>query len=154
MLHILTAFLLYFIFKDILNHEYKSYQNMLLTGLIILVSITHPFLTNYADNCLHEVGLKMHQLISLAIIRKSLSCSTLSNKNITISEMSKIMHIDCEKLLHYPIKNASVVEGGLYFVLLSTLVVYLAGWPGLIGLICLSLLVSIRYCMKKIVKTR
>jgi len=96
----------------------------------------------------------MYQLISEAIIRKSLNCSTLSNKKITVSEMSKIMHIDCEKLMYYPIKNASVVEGVLYFILLSALVVYLAGLAGAIGLVCLSLLVSIRYCMKKIIKTR
>lgn len=68
---------------------------MVLTGIIIVMGWARPFLTNYADNQLQVVGLKMYKLISEAIVRKSLSCSVLSNKKITISEMSKIMHIDC-----------------------------------------------------------
>jgi hypothetical protein len=68
--------------------------------------------------------------------------------------MSKIMHIDCEKLITYPIKNASVWEGGLYFVLLSALIVYLAGWSGLAGIIFMCLILSVRYFMKKMIKKK
>ena len=64
------------------------------------------------------------------------------------------MHIDCEKLISYPTKNASVWEGALYFILLSALVIYLAGWSGVAGLTCMCLIVSIRYCMKKMIKKR
>ena len=47
-----------------MKHQYKSYENIVLTGIIILMGCTRPFLTNYSDNLLQEVGLKMYKLIS------------------------------------------------------------------------------------------
>ena len=40
--------------------------------------------------------------------------------------MSKLMHVDCQKLLELPYKNAGSIEGILYFGLLAFLVILLA----------------------------
>ncbi len=115
---------------------------------IIIIAVLRPFLTQFADRRLHAIGFQMYRLMSEALVRKSLKCSVLSNKGISISEMSEIMHIECEKLLTYPSKSVAVVEGALYIVFLSGFIVYLGGLGGLIGIICFILMISIRFCLR------
>lgn len=68
--------------------------------------------------------------------------------------MSKLMHIDCQKILEYPSKYACTVEGVLYFALISSLIIYLAEWAGALSLLSLLFIIIFRYLLKNTIRTK
>ena len=49
----------------------------------------------------------------------------------------------------YPNKLAYFIENIIIFILLSTLVVIIAGWPGVVGILCYAINLVMRFYYKK-----
>lgn len=91
----------------------------------------------------------MYRLVSNAIVKKTFKCSPLTNKKISVTHLNKMMDTDCSILLLYPAKLAYFIENILCFVLLSVLVIYVASWPGVIGISLVGANLFFRFLFKK-----
>ena len=91
----------------------------------------------------------MYRLVSNAIVKKTFKTSPLTNKKISVTHLSKMMDTDCSILLMYPAKYAYFIENILCFVLLSVLVIYVASWPGVIGIFLVAANLFFRFLFKK-----
>ena len=91
----------------------------------------------------------MYRLMSNAITKKTFNCSPLTNKNISVTEMSKMMHSDCAMLLVYPAKLSLVMDNAVLFVILSGTILFVAGIPGLIGILLTAANLAIRFLFRK-----
>lgn len=91
----------------------------------------------------------MYRLVSNAIVKKTFKCSPLTNKKISVTHLSKMMDTDCSILLMYPAKYAYFIENILCFLLLSVLVIYVASWPGVIGIFLVAANLFFRFLFKK-----
>lgn len=91
----------------------------------------------------------MYQLVSLAITKKTLKCSPLSNKNISASDLTKMMHNDCYNIITYPAKIGVMLEMTITHICLPVIAVYVAGMPGAIGIGLLFTVLVMRFLFKK-----
>jgi len=64
------------------------------------------------------------------------------------------MHVDCQKMMEYPLKHASAFEGALYGILLACMIIYLAKWAGVISFLSLLFLALLRYALKNTIKEK
>ena len=91
----------------------------------------------------------MYRLVSNAVVKKTFKCSPLTNKKISATNLNKMVDTDCSILLMYPVKYAYFIENILCFVLLSVLVVYVASWPGVIGISLVAANLFFRFLFKR-----
>jgi len=91
----------------------------------------------------------MYRLVSNAIVKKTFKCSPLTNKNISVTHLNKMMDTDCSILLLYPAKLAYFIENIMVFVILSVLVIYVASWPGVIAISLVAANLFFRFLFKK-----
>ena len=91
----------------------------------------------------------MYRLVSNAIVKKTFNTSPLTNKNISVTHLNKMMDTDCSILLMYPNKLAYFIENILCFVILSALVIYVASWPGVIGIALVAANLFFRFYFKR-----
>ena len=90
----------------------------------------------------------MYKLVAKTIVMKTLKCSPLSNKNISMTKLSKMMHTDCSMLIIYPSKLGLAIDHTLNQIISSAIVIYVSGFAGLIGILFLLLTMLLRYLMK------
>lgn len=91
----------------------------------------------------------MYRLTTNTILKKTILCSPLTNKDISVTALSNMMHSDCSVMLMYPAKLSYLIENLVSFVLLSGIIVYVSGLPGLIGILCVGANLLFRYFFKK-----
>lgn len=91
----------------------------------------------------------MHKIITKAILRKTLRVSLLSNKDVTSSELIKMMQIDVDKIETYPMIKSYVI-GHVYSIIFSlAVIVFLFRFAGFIGILVLIITILIRICFLK-----
>ena len=93
----------------------------------------------------------MYRLTANLILKKTILCSPLTNKDISATNLSNMMHSDCSVMLMYPAKLPYLIENVVSFILLSGIIIYVSGLPGLIGIVCLGTILIFRYAFKKFV---
>ena len=76
------------------NHEYNSASNIKLVAAIVIIKLIKPFLRVYTEEKLHTIGQKMYNILAKDVLTKSLKVSLLSNKQVTSSQLIKIMQVD------------------------------------------------------------
>lgn len=62
--------------------------------IVVVLKLSKPFLKLYAEERVRRVGQHMHTIVSRAVLDKVLKVSLLSNKEISSSELIKIMQVD------------------------------------------------------------
>lgn len=92
----------------------------------------------------------MYRLAANAILKKTILCSPITNKNISAAGLSNMMHADCSVMLLYPSKLSYFIENVVSFVLLSGIIIFVSGLPGIIGIICIGCILIFRYAFKKL----
>jgi len=120
---------------------------------VVMCRLLRVFCCYYGEMSLNEIGLKMYQLVSLIITKKTLKCSPLSNKNIKSSELTKMMHTDCYNIITYPARIGVMVENTITHICLPLIAVHVAGLPGLIGILLLFTALFLRFAFKKMLAT-
>lgn len=103
----------------------------------------------YSDMKLNEIGLRMYHLVCMAVTSKTLSCSPLSNKKISSSQLTKMMHNDCYNIINYPSKMGVLIEMIITHTCLPIIAIYVAGVPGAIGIALLFAAIFLRFIFKK-----
>jgi hypothetical protein len=149
--HCLTFYLLYRIYQNLQHNETNSEFNKMLAAGTIFCRFLRIYCCYAGEIKLNEAGLKIYRLGANCLIKKSLRCSPLSNKNISSTMLSKLMHTDCECLLIYPSKIGFALENVFSMVIVSCLAVYVAGLPGLIGILLFLSYMAVRACFKKLI---
>lgn len=147
--HCLTAYLLYFLYLNVAHKTYQTTQNKILIGAIVLCRIIRVYCGYYGEILQNQAGVKMYRLVSNAVVKKTFKCSPLTNKKISATNLNKMVDTDCSILLMYPVKYAYFIENILCFVLLSVLVVYVASWPGVIGISLVAANLFFRFLFKR-----
>ena len=97
----------------------------------------------------NEIGLKMYQLVCMAVTTKTLRCSPLSNKKISPSQLTKMMHNDCYNIISYPAKVGVMIEMIITHAILPVIAIYVAGVPGAIGIALLFIIIILRFIFKR-----
>ena len=90
----------------------------------------------------------MMRLVSNALVTKVLKYSPLTNKSITVAEISKLMDTDCPLIKIYPIKLAFLLEQIIGIILLSVTIIYVSGVAGLIGICIFGVSIFMRTFLK------
>lgn len=103
----------------------------------------------YGEMKLKEIGLKMYRLTAYAAIRKTLRCSPLSNQNLSISEMTKMMHNDCTMIMNYPANLAQLLDYGLNLIISAAIIISISGLSGFLGLIVLFVTLFFRFLVRQ-----
>ena len=86
------------------------------------------------ENMLYLIGQRMYHCTCQAIIDKTIRTSQASNKDkITNTEISKLMHLDAEKLLLLPYKRSSVLNNLISILFNAFMLIFLMSWIGLLG---------------------
>lgn len=147
--HTATPWLLFYIYVNVVSHNYQSTQNKILIASVIVCRIIRVYCGYYGEILQNQAGVKMYRLLSNAIVKKTFKCSPLTNKKISVTHLNKMMDTDCSILLLYPAKLAYFIENILVFVILSVLVIYVASWPGVIGISLVALNLLFRFYFKK-----
>lgn len=93
----------------------------------------------------------MYRLITNALLKKTILCSPLTNKNISETELTKTMQTDCYMFLIYPAKLSFFLENLVTFFTLSAIILYSAGFAGFIGILLLTATMLFRFVFKKFV---
>ena len=145
----MTVYLLYFLYINVVNKRYQTTQNILLLIGVVLTRIIRVCCGYYGDIIQNQIGVKMYRLAANAIVKKTLKCSPLTNKKISPTNLNKMMDTDCSILLMYPQKYSYFIENILCFILLSALVIYVATWPGVIGIVLIAANLFFRLLFKK-----
>ena len=96
-----------------------------------------------------EIGLEMYRLTAYAIIKKTLRCSPLSNQNLSVSDMTKMMHNDCAMILNYPAKLAQLLDYSLNIIISTTIVIYVSGLSGFLGFLVLFVTLFFRFLVRQ-----
>ena len=118
--------------------------------LIIVVSRVFRILFSfYAEMKLKELGLRMYRLTVYAIIKKTFRCSPLSNQNLSVSQMVKMMHNDCFMVMSYPNKLALVLDYSANLFISTAIIIHVSGISGLLGLLFLFSTLLIRFLVKQ-----
>jgi hypothetical protein len=92
----------------------------------------------------------MYQLVTLAVAKKTLKCSPLSNKNILGSELTKMMHTDCYNIITYPARFGVMLEYTLTHIISPAIGVAVAGIPGVIAIALLFTSLFLRFMFKRV----
>jgi ABC-type transport system involved in cytochrome bd biosynthesis fused ATPase/permease subunit len=148
---IIIPLITFYIFNSIINNTYNTSINTALVISIAGIKLVKPFLRVCAEGRLRRIGQKMHSILSMAVISKTLKVSLLSSQSVTSSELLKIMQIDMERIIAYP-EVSSYLWVNYYTIIFNILlIVFLFGWAGFAGIIVLLLTLSLRVCFKKII---
>jgi hypothetical protein len=124
--------------------------------LILIIVISRVFrilFSFYGEMKLKEIGLVMYRLTVYAVIRKTFRSSPLSNQNLSVSEMTKMMHNDCAMIMNYPAKLALVLDYSLNLVISAALILYVSGLSGFFGLLFMFVTLFLRFLVKHNVET-
>lgn len=83
---------------------------------------------------LYLIGQRMYHCVSQAIIDKAIRTSQANNiDRITNTEISRLMHVDTEKLFFFPFKRSYVLNNIISIALNAFILVFLMSWVGLVG---------------------
>jgi hypothetical protein len=93
----------------------------------------------------------MYRLAANAILKKTILCSPITNKKISATGLSNMMHADCSAMLMYPSKLSYLIENVVSFVLLSGIIIFVSGLPGIIGILGIAGNLIFRYVFKRFV---
>lgn len=148
--HMIGPLLLFYIYKNIAEGNIKSSQNQALVIAIVVCRLIRVLGCYYGDIEQNKAGLKIYRLMANAILKKTINCSPLTNKNISSAELSKMMHSDCSVLQMYPAKLSYMIENGVAFVVLSGTIIWVSGLIGIIGILLLGANFLFRYLFRKL----
>ena len=149
--HSITPLLLYFIYDNIIQDRVHSLDNKILVLAVVICRIFRTFCCYYGEIKQNKAGLKMYRLMVNAIVKKTIACSPLTNKNISATQLSKTMQTDCSLLLLYPVKLSFFIENIISFVMLSAIILYAAGFAGFIGICMVGTYLIFRFLFKKVI---
>lgn len=149
--HCVTPLLLFYIYENMVENRTSSTDNKILVLSVVLCRLLRTFGCYYGEIQQNKAGLKMYRLVTNSILKKTILCSPLTNKNISTTELSKMMHTDCSVLLMYPAKLSYFLENVLSFIALSGIVLFVSGLPGLIGILLIGANLFFRILFKKVI---
>lgn len=118
--------------------------------VLVICRIIRVFCCYYGDIEQNKAGLKLYRLTANAILKKTIKCSPLTNRKISVTELSKMMHSDCSVLQLYPPKLSYMIENGIAFVVLSGTIIWTSGIPGIIAILLLGANFLFRYLFRKL----
>ena len=132
-----------------MHKQIQSTQSIILVSAIVLSRIIRVYCGYYGDILQNQTGVKMYRLTMNVVVKKTMNCSPTTNKEISATNLNKMVDTDCSILLMYPAKSSYFVENILCFVMLSVLVIYVASWPGVIGIGLVAANLFFRFLFKK-----
>jgi hypothetical protein len=103
-----------------------------------------------AENKLFMIGQRIYSCANRAIIDKIVQTSIASEKERVLdNEISKLMHLDIEKLLLFRFKSSYVINNSMSILLKLFILIYLMSWVGAVGFVLLIINFGLFVCAFK-----
>jgi hypothetical protein len=111
--------------------------------------VVKPFLRVFAEERSRQIGEAMHEIITRAMVNKTLRIALLSNPEVSESQLLKMMQTDMEKIISFPNIRSSMIGSFYGFIFSLIMIVVLFGIAGLVGVVVLIAVISMRICIRK-----
>lgn len=145
-LNTLSSLLFFYLFQNIIHLRFHTTNNFIIITLISIIKIIRIISTLIAENKLFLIGERIYSCLNSAMIDLVLSPSYGEQKN---RNLSKIMHLDIEKMLHYAYRRSCTINSCISILINAFLLIYLFSWVGLIGFACFLISFALFVCAIK-----